>query len=46
MFSQQLIHALAADREREVVNLLRSRLVGRRAAIRWIRRPSKPARRR
>lgn len=41
MFSQQLIHALAADREREIVNLLRSRQAGRRAAIRWIRRPSK-----
>jgi len=46
MFSQQLIHALAADRERDVVNLLRSRQAGPRAAIRWIRRPSKPDRRR
>jgi len=46
MFSQQLIHALAADRERDVVNLLRSRQLGRRDAIRWVRRPSKPAARR
>jgi hypothetical protein len=43
MFSQQLIHALAADREREVANLLRSRLVGRREQVRWVRRPVKPA---
>jgi hypothetical protein len=42
MFSQQLIHALAADREREIANLLRIRLVGRRPQVRWVRRPSRP----
>lgn len=46
MFSQQLIHALAADREREVAKLLRSRQLGRRPQVRWVRRPSKPVERR
>ena len=46
MFSQQLIHALAADREREVAEHLRRRLVSRNPRIRWVRRPSKPVERR
>jgi hypothetical protein len=46
MFSQQLIHALAADREREVATLMRNRQLGRRPQVRWVRRPSKPVERR
>ncbi len=46
MLSQQLIHALAADRERQIADHLRARQVRRRPLIRWVRRPSQPAERR
>lgn len=46
MFSQQLIHALVADRERAVADLQRQRLVSRGRPVRWVRRPSKPVERR
>jgi hypothetical protein len=46
MFSQQLIHALVADRERAVADHLRQRLVIRDRPARWVRRPSKPVDRR
>jgi hypothetical protein len=46
MFSQHLIHALVAERERSVADHLRRRLVSRHRGIRWVRRPARPVERR
>ena len=46
MLSQDLIRALADDRERAVADHLRQRLVKREPSIRWVRRPTKPTDRR
>ena len=46
MFSQDLIRALAEDRERAVADHLRRRLVSPRRLIRWVRRPPKEVDRR
>jgi hypothetical protein len=46
MLSQDLIRALADDRERAVADHLRQRLAKREPSIRWVRRPMKPIDRR
>lgn len=46
MLSQDLIRALADDRERAVADHLRQRLVKREPSIRWVLRAMKPIDRR